>query len=455
MPSDLLTPAPVYGSYPLRDGNSVCPLIDGAPAFRRIREAVEAATTSIYATITFMWPSFRWPDDGALPLDIIEAAASRGVDVRLIFWRPDLGSPWRDRNTFWGSPSQFADLASRNSSLKIRWDQAATGFCQHQKTWLIDADTESEVAFVGGINLNPNSVVEPGHFGESQNHDVYLEISGPATVDVHHNFVQRWNEASERNFPNGIWGVGSEVDLQFPLSLPPERGEVQVQIQRTIHPGRYQDTTPAPKFRAHEISSGECSILDQYLSAIRSARRSIYIENQYLTVTEILSPLQQALERGVEVVALLPAQPDNISRYIGDEEPDFWELWQTVAQHPNFFLAGLAGLNSAGTRTPVYVHGKIMLIDDEWATVGSANLHRFSLFGSGELNASFWNHAAVKSFRCELFLEHLGRDTADMDDLPALRLYKSVAAANRVKWDAGDPNWDGLIFGLEAMSYGR
>ena len=40
----------------------------------------------------------------------------------------------------------------------------------------------------------------------SQDHDAYVEIAGPCATDVHHNFVQRWNEASERHQDDGLFG---------------------------------------------------------------------------------------------------------------------------------------------------------------------------------------------------------------------------------------------------------
>jgi phosphatidylserine/phosphatidylglycerophosphate/cardiolipin synthase-like enzyme len=64
------------------------------------------------------------------------------------------------------------------------------------------------VAFVGGINVEQGSMVSPGHrpWREGDNiHDVYLEVRGPSATDVHHNFVQRWNEASDRDLPHGCW----------------------------------------------------------------------------------------------------------------------------------------------------------------------------------------------------------------------------------------------------------
>jgi cardiolipin synthase len=96
---------------------------------------------------------------------------------------------------------------------------------------------ENETAFVGGIKLNPHSMVAPSHNGEGQNRDVYVELAGPSAADVHHNFVQRWNEASERLAEDGRWGTGSEGNLQFPSRVPTERGGAAIR-RPTISRGR-------------------------------------------------------------------------------------------------------------------------------------------------------------------------------------------------------------------------
>ena len=67
------------GSYPTRDGNHVVPWIDGEPAFRRICKAIEAAQESVWATVTFMWPSFRMPDARGSALEVLDRAADRGA----------------------------------------------------------------------------------------------------------------------------------------------------------------------------------------------------------------------------------------------------------------------------------------------------------------------------------------------------------------------------------------
>lgn len=444
------------GSYPTRGGNQVQPWIDGEPAFRRICEAIEAAQQSVWATITFLWPSFQMPDGRGRPLDVFESAARRGIDVRLIFWRPDDKTANLRTNAFWGSADHFQALTQHYPHVNIRWDRAHPGYCQHQKSWLIDANLPTATAFVGGINLNPHSLVRPGHMGEGHNHDVYVELTGPAVADVQHNFVQRWNEASDRTAADGCWGPGSEIDLAFPQQTPPRQGATYVQIQRTTHAGRYFNQHTPPGGRAFDGAAGEKTNLDQYCAAIRSARRTIYLENQYVEVAEIVAALHDALTRGVEVVLLLPAVPV-LSSWAGatQERLTFLTERARLAAYNHFTLCGIAGLGADGKRKPVYVHSKLMLIDDEWATVGSCNLHHYSLFGNGELNVAFRDATSVRAMRVALFQEHLATDTSALDDVAALRLFRRIADENRQRHEAGAPQWQGLAFRLDVATYGQ
>lgn len=434
--SELAVPAVQTASYPARPGNALRPLIDGEPAFRRICEAIEAARHSVWATVTFMWADFQMPDGRGSALDVLNRAAARGLDVRLIFWRPDPETEKLKANAFWGAPEHLRMLDTSDSTIRVRWDRAQPGFCQHQKSWVIDAGAETETVFLGGINLNPHSMVAPGHRGEGQNHDVYIELAGPSAVDVHHNFVQRWNEASERHCTDGRWGSGSETDLPFPSRSPSRRGDALVQIQRTIHNGRYRDGRATPEGSPFDIAAGERSNFDQYRAAVAAARRTIYIEHQHIDVPEIIDCLRGALQRGVEVVAVLPAS---------GEIPE--EL-TTLGAFENFTLAGIAGLGSDGKRKPVWVHAKLMIVDGEWGTAGSCNLHRHSLFGNSEMNAAFWDRNTARALLSELLREHLERDVSAMDDLAALRLFRTIAADNRKLFKTGENVWQGLAFSL-------
>jgi len=427
-------------SYPVRDGNAVRALIDGEPAFRRICAAIAAARRSVWATVAFIAPDFRMPDDQGDLFDVLDRAVARGVDVRVLFWRPNPETGQFEPRTFWGSPDHRRALAERGSRFRIRWDRAHRANCQHQKSWLIDAGEATEVAFIGGINLNPRSVVAPGHFGAHQHHDAYVELAGPSASDVHHNFVQRWNQASERDQDNGTWGRDGDDELTLPSRTSAPRGASKAQVQRTLHAARYAD-------------AGETSIFEQYRLALGAARRTIYIENQSLEAPEIVAGLRQALDRGVEIVLLTPAEPEAEPAAASPERQAFLDARSALGGYENFTLAGIAGLDANGARQNVYVHAKLMLVDDAWATIGSANLHAYSLFGSTEMNASIWDGAFVRALRCELFAEHLGLDTTHLDDLAALRLYRRISNANRRKREAGDSGWQGLVFALNPATW--
>ena len=448
-------PFPACGSYPVRLGNAVRPLIDGLPAFRRIGEAIEEARHSVWLTVAFYAPDFRIPGDRGSLFDVLDRAVDRGLDVRVIFWRPNPESSSFGR-TFPGSPANRDLLRSRGSRFRARWDRAHGSYLQHQKSWLVDAGESSEVAFVGGINLTAQALGSPGH-SEGHRHDVYVEVRGPAATDVHHNFVQRWNEASERALDDGRWGHAADDQLSFPFRLSAPRGQTLVQIQRNVHAERYRDGHPSPEASSYNIAGGERTILDQYVQAIGAARETIYIENQAIPVPPIAVALENALKRGVEVVILVPADPETHVR-AARRNPERKPLFHQVAalgRYERFALVGIAANNATGGRNNIYVHGKIMLIDDAWATIGSCNLHANSLFGSTEMNASFWDPAVVCALRCALMEEHLGLDTAHLDARSALRLYREVARENRRRWDACEHRWQGLAYRLDPTTYGE
>jgi len=442
-------------SYPARAGNAVRPLVDGLPAYRRIAEAVMTAQHSVWLTVAFVAPDFRMPECSGTLFDVLDRAVERGLDVRLIFWRPNQESIGYG-DAFSGTREQRDLLEARGSRFRIRWDRAHGPYCQHQKTWLIDAGKPSETAFVGGMNLTAKAMGSPGHTTEGERHDVYVEITGPSATDVHHNFVQRWNEASERAEDDGKWGHDRDDRLGFPVHPSLPRGESVVQIQRTVHPGRYSDTHSSPESHPYDIAGGERSILAQYLQAIGAARRSIYIENQAIPVPEVAAALETALRRGVDVVILVPADPEDHVR-LARQNPQRKPLFDCLAalgRYRNFALVGIAALNAQACRSNVYVHSKIMLVDDAWATIGSCNLHAYSLSGNTEMNAAIWDPQVVRALRCDLLAEHLDRDTAGIDDRSALRLYREIAHENRARRDANDCAWQGLAFSLDPAAYG-
>jgi phosphatidylserine/phosphatidylglycerophosphate/cardiolipin synthase-like enzyme len=446
------------GTYPIRSGNAVRPLVDGEPAFRRICEAVEDARESVWVTVAFLQRDVQMPDGRGTFFDVLDRARARGIDVRVLFWR----SPEQEREQpgihFSGTAEERAWLLERESRFLARWDALPGTLCQHQKSWLVDAGRPGEVAFVGGINLNHSSIVSPGHAPRphGNTHDVYVEVRGPGATDVHHNFVQRWNGASERTRENGVWPAGNHTDdLDFPRTLSPAAGTIPVQISRTVGGVRYTDGTPPPGGEPFAIAGGEKSILEQYVAAIDAAEHSIYVEDQAIGSPKIIGRLDAALGRGVEVVFLVPvnAHPAFVEARKDERLAPFFERLHALGRYENFGLVGIASPEEPGPYHDIYVHAKIMLVDDGWATIGSTNVADRSFHGDTELNASFWDAATVRELRRELLHEHLAIETAEHDDVAAMRLYREVARKNADRRARGEP-LEGLAFEIDPERYG-
>ena len=447
------------GAYPLRAGCAVRPLVDGEPAFERICAAVDAARKSVWVTVAFMEREVRMPGAHGSFFDVLDRVQARGLDVRVIFWRSLPLHAESPGAHFVGTEEERAWLAARGSRFQARWDRAEGAYCQHQKSWLVDAGEPGETAFVGGINLEQTSVAPPGHaaLGPESVHDVYVEVRGPAATDVHHNFVQRWNEASDRALSDGLWpDARSQSDLQFPARLSAPAGDAHVQIQRSVRRGLYTDATPTPGGEPFGIERGEQSILDQYLQALAAARSSIYIEDQVIGSPQIVQALAAALDRGVAVAFLVPGQPHPglVAALQRPESAPFDAALAALGRSERFTLAAIAANAGHGAYADVYVHAKIALIDDAWATIGSTNIANRSFDGDTELNASFWHAPTVRALRCELFREHLGLDTARLDDRAALRLYAEHARKNGARRARGE-RLEGLAFALDPARYAR
>lgn len=460
MPLDVAhIPAAGTASYPRRPGNAVRPLVDGEPAFRRICEAVEAARKRVWVTVAFVDRDVAMPDGRGSFFDVLARAAARGVDVRALFWRePRLGELLPDSSHFAGTEEEWAWLQTQAARFVARWDHLPD-YCHHQKSWVVDAGEPGEVGFVGGINLDRGSVVPPGHpwrAGEPSIHDVYCEVRGPAVTDVVHNFVQRWNEASERSAPRGCWpDDASAADLPFPRATAAAAGDVPVQITRTVRAGRYTAAVASPGAPPFPIVDGETSILEQYRGAIEAARRTIYLENQFLHSPVVLAALDEACRRGVEVVFVVPGEPMVEVRRARDDPRFAFVLAQlaVLGAHPNFTLAALARRTPGGW-ADIYVHAKLMLVDDAWATIGSANVANRSFHGDTELNASFWDARTARALRVELLAEHLDVDTTALDDATALRRFATQARENQARRARDEPAV-GLAVAIDPPEYGR
>ncbi|UDM52557.1 cardiolipin synthase ClsB [Cupriavidus sp. MP-37] len=221
----------------------------------------------------------------------------------------------------------------------------------HRKLIAVDA----EVAFVGGLNFSAEHLYQ---FGPRAKQDYAVEIRGPFARQVH-DFLVR---AMPGDCPPP------------PLPLPPPGHEG---AELRTHPARACLVTRDNHRHRNDIEFA-------YLDAIRAARREVIIANAYfLPGYRLLHALCEAAARGVRVRLLLQGKPDM--------------PW--VARAGGLLYAHL---QDAGVQILEYVerpfHGKVAVVDDSWATVGSSNLDPLSLSLNLEANLVIRDEA----FACHL-----------------------------------------------------
>src|SRR5437763_840668 len=141
--------------------------------------------------------------------------------------------------------------------------------CHHEKLVVVD----DRVAFVGGIDLTTlggdrrDSRGHPAR-GSLGWHDASTRLEGPVVADVADHFALRWREVTGVALP--------------PAQPPPPAGELEVQAVRTV---------PEKIYRA--LPRGEFRILESYVRALRSARRFVYLESQFLWSPELVEILAE------------------------------------------------------------------------------------------------------------------------------------------------------------------
>jgi phosphatidylserine/phosphatidylglycerophosphate/cardiolipin synthase-like enzyme len=431
------------------EGNLVTPLVHGATYFSALAEAVSRMDPG--DLLLFVdWrgdPDERLTGAGGSEVGGLFAdAARRGVDVRGLVWR----SHW-DRLAFSAGENRHLEEEINAAGGECLLDmRVRTGGSHHQKFVVLrhPGRPHLDVAYVGGIDLCHSRRDDASHAGDPQPmtmaraygprppwHDIQVSLQGPAVGDVETVFRERWEDPQALSRSPIRWAVDAvRHDRPSPRPLPPQQpdpapvGPHPVQLLRTY--GRRLGGYPfAPR--------GERSVARGYAKALARARRLVYVEDQYLWSSMVTSVLASALRAApdLRLVAVLPHQPDQdgaVSR-----PPNLVSrarlLRDLTAAAPG--RVGVYGIESP-SGTPVYVHAKVCIIDDEWASVGSDNFNRRSWTHDSELSAAVVDADYARGLRQQLAREHLGTEGA----LPLEAHFDAFAASAEAlaAWH-GDP----------------
>lgn len=385
-------------------------LIDAEAYFRRFAQAAEQAERTIII--------LGWDFDSRTPLcqppeqgmpghlgDFLNALArrKRRLRIHVLNWDyPLLFATDRETRPLYGLSWKPA------RHVRLRYDNTQpVGGSHHQKIVVID----DAIAFNGGLDLASRRWDTCDHKACDERrtvdgkpyppfHDVMLAVDGEAARALGRVARERWRNATGETIPGVL--PPYEAD-RWPADLEPTFRDVTVALARTVPP------TPVTT-EVREIEA-------LYVDMIARARRSIYIENQYFTSDRV----------GTALAARL-AEPDPpeivlVTRLLSHgwlEENTMTVLRKRLvklvrdADRGGRFEAYYPHVPNLADGTCVDVHAKLIVVDDEWLRVGSANLSNRSMGLDTECDLVVEAHGradvaeAIAGVRTRLLAEHLG-----------------------------------------------
>lgn len=419
---------------PWTSGNEVVVHVHGAGYFARLLEVVEATVAGdrIFLTDWRGDSDERLAEGGPTVGELLASAGRRGVEVRALLWRShsDKGQLNAQENDHLGT------IINESGGEALLDERVRRGGSHHQKLFVVrrQGRPEEDVAFVGGIDVCHGRRDDATHGGDPQPppmdrrygprppwHDAMVELRGPAVAHVLDTFSERWEDPTPLDHRNPYRAVVHRLarmprhpeDLPERWDPPPEAGRHQVQVLRT-----YPAKRPAYPF----APEGERSIARAYSRAFERARRLVYVEDQYFWSDVVATALADALRRGpaLQVVAVVPRYPEEDNRVSGPPMTYGQRLaWERLHDAGGDRFAMFDLENDAGT--PVYVHAKVCVVDDQWMTIGSDNLNLRSWTHDSELTCAVVDpeESLPREVRTALWSEHLGlpRDDARLSGI--------------------------------------
>jgi phosphatidylserine/phosphatidylglycerophosphate/cardiolipin synthase-like enzyme len=421
-------PSASASDLPPTRGN-VTMLVDMEESFTSMYTALRGARNRVLICAWFLHLD-TLINGGSQPptlIDELRRLVNRGVEINLLL-------SFLEGQAFPGArpaPEIRTRLLKGLSKTQLRHLKVQIGFhpatvqhhrigTYHEKLLIIDG----VVAFCGGLEFNKE-------YGKAamaglHRHDVHSRIEGPAVSMLERHFVALWNTASKEAKKQKL---DEEPITLWPADASPNQSAQAMQWVFTAG----KDGTSA----LDPYHKGVTEVFDAYASAIEAAQSYIYIENQYFRSDELTQKLIARLRKNkqLELIVLVPNAPeeslkDPITRFSQwVENQQIHALTQeNSSQKPRI---GFFSLCQGRGRFP-YVHSKIMLIDDKWLTVGTANINPRGFFLDMESNLLVRDDKVTQALRARLWKEHLGVDTSRWNPAAggAIDFWLKAAASN-------------------------
>lgn len=320
----------------LIDGNQVTPLYNGEQAYPAMLAAIDGAKESVCLSSYI----FENNETGKQFADALIRAAERGADVCVLI--DALGASYSFPRAYWLFRRSLVRVA-RFLPLSFSGRGLYFNMRNHRKLMIVDG----RVGFTGGMNIGDRHLLEGS--GRKQVSDIHFKVEGPVVGHLLEAFREDWG------FATG--------DPAEPIEHP--------------EPAR------SPGAICRGISVGPNENFDKLgwmvAGALNSARDSVRIMTPYFIPDRaLLAAINSAALRGVKVSLILPEE-NNLP-------PVKWATWGYLKEFLRF-----------GTQVyeqpPPFAHSKLLLVDNQYALIGSPNLDQRSL----RLNFEF----ALEVYDCE------------------------------------------------------
>ncbi|CAM5206585.1 Cardiolipin synthase OS=Ureibacillus acetophenoni OX=614649 GN=SAMN05877842_111131 PE=3 SV=1 [Ureibacillus acetophenoni] len=336
----------------LTQDNHVQIFTDGAEKFESLIEDISSAKDHIH----IQYYIFKLDQLGQRILTVLKRKMKQGVNVRILY--DEMGSRGLKKR-------QFKELIDLGGEVEVFFPSVLPlfnprlNFRNHRKIVIIDG----RIGYIGGFNVGDEYLGLNKKFGYWR--DTHLKIEGSSVHPLQTRFLLDWNQASNNNIDYS--------EKYFPAI--PQKGDVAIQI-----------VSSGPDADWPTIKNG-------YLKLLMSAKRYIYIQTPYfIPDSSFLNAVEVAILSGIDVRIMIPNKPDHMFVY--------WATYSYVGE-----------LLKAGAKVYIYekgfIHAKMIVIDDEASTVGTANIDVRSFSLNFEVNAFIYNrtisHELAEIFERDIF----------------------------------------------------
>ena len=327
--------AETLARLPLTSGNQADLLVDGEATFKSIFEGIDASEA--YVLVQFY--IVRDDELGRELQDRLIAASERGV--RVLFLYDEIGSLGMTaayRRRFADAGIEFRPFHSRKG-LGNRFQLI---FRNHRKTVVVDG----RIAWIGGHNVGDEYAGRDPEFGDWR--DTHVRLEGPAAIGAQLAFVEDWRWASD--------------EIPKKLNWEPTRSD-KADMRALVIP-----TGPADQLETASL---------MFAGAINAAVNRIWIASPYFVPDDaIVQALQLARLRGVDVRILIPEKTDSLP--------------VTLAAYSFFDELKEIGIDFY-RYDEGFLHQKVLLVDNSFAAVGTANFDNRSFRLNFEITAAVVN----------------------------------------------------------------